>query len=161
MKQLLLIRHAKTNDPFMFKRDFDRTLTERGIKDADAIANFLLEEKIKIDAFISSTAVRALSTASIMANAYNKNVIEIDELYHAGPPVFKRHIREIDDSIKCAAIFAHNEGITIFANMLCDNARIDNMPTASVFAVKADIESWKEFAEYENEFWFFKKPKEL
>lgn len=160
MKQLLLIRHAKTNDPFMFDRDFDRTLTERGIKDADAMANYLLKKEIKIDGFISSTAVRALATASIMANAYKQNIIEIPELYHAGPHTFLNEIVSFDDSISCAAVFAHNEGITQFANILSDT-KIDNMPTASVFAVTCNIDSWKQFKEKENEFWFFKKPKDI
>jgi len=133
---------------------------ERGIIDADAIANYLLEKEIPVDGFISSTAVRAMATASIMANAYNKNVIEVDELYHAGPHTFLNVIKQFDDSINCAAVFAHNEGITQFANILTET-KVDSMPTASVFAVKCNIESWQQFTEKNNEFWFFKKPKEL
>jgi len=59
---------------------------------------------------------------------------------------------------KTIAIFSHNPGITDFANLLTDT-RIDNMPTCSVFAVKADIRNWEDFEKASKQFWFFDFPK--
>src|SRR5688572_33492950 len=63
MKQLLLVRHAKSSwDDFSIK-DFNRPLNGRGKKDAPVMAKRLRDKDIKIDAFISSPAKRARKTA--------------------------------------------------------------------------------------------------
>jgi len=161
MKQLLIIRHAKSSwDPGILK-DFDRTLNQRGHQDAPAMAQRLLDKNISIDLFISSTAKRAFTTAAYFAKAYAKtenDIEKIDELYHAMPPVFYETIDQIEDTIDTVAIFSHNPGITEFVNQLT-STKIDDMPTCAIFAIKIDIKSWKNFAKSNKEFWFFDYPK--
>ncbi len=161
MKQLLLVRHAKSSwDDFSIK-DFDRQLNERGKKDAPMMAKRLLKKDIDIDAFISSPAKRARKTAEAFAKEYDEkkaDVIFVDELYLASPSVFTDVIKKVDDRYKTIAVFSHNEGITQFANTLTDT-RTDNIPTSGVFAVKIKTKHWKEFEEAEKEFWFFDYPK--
>ena len=161
MKQLLLIRHAKSDwdDPSL--SDFDRPLNPRGKRDAPVMATRLKDKKIKIDAFVSSPAKRAKRTATIFAEEYSikkKNIILLDELYAAEANVFYDVIKNIDDTFDSIAIFAHNPGITDFANSLAE-VRIDNIPTCGVFAIKADCKKWKDFAASKKEFWFFDYPK--
>jgi phosphohistidine phosphatase len=161
MKKLLLIRHAKSSWDDISQKDFDRPLNDRGHRDAPKMAKRLLKDDIEIDAFISSTAVRALTTAEYFAEAFEikkKNIIQEPSLYLAESNVFFEVISKINDDHKTVAIFSHNPGITEFANQLC-NTRIDDMPTCAIFAVKADIKSWREFAEAEKKFWFFDYPK--
>jgi phosphohistidine phosphatase len=67
-------------------------------------------------------------------------------------------ISKLDDKYKTIAVFSHNEGITSFANMLTD-ARIDNIPTCGIFAIKIKTKQWSAFEEAEKEFWFFDSPK--
>jgi phosphohistidine phosphatase len=57
------------------------------------------------------------------------------------------------------AIVCHNPGITDLANTLCPLMQIDNMSTGSVFAVRAEVNEWKDFLEAEKEFLFFAQPK--
>lgn len=64
----------------------------------------------------------------------------------------------LDPAAKTVALFSHNEGITDFANQL-SQARIDNIPTCGVFAVKVKADQWTSFQEAEKEFWFFDYPK--
>ncbi|MEO5563066.1 MAG: histidine phosphatase family protein [Chitinophagaceae bacterium] len=161
MKSVILVRHAKSdwNDPSL--KDFDRPLNDRGKRDAPLMAHRLLDKKIKLDALISSPAKRAKKTAELFAKEFDKDkndIFFIDELYLAEPPVFFDVISKVDNDYKTIAIFSHNDGITKFANQLCD-VRIDDIPTCGVFAVKADIKKWKEFSEAEREFWFFDSPK--
>ena len=161
MKSLIIIRHAKSSWDFSTLNDFDRPLNERGHKDAPMMAKRLLDKQITIDAFISSTAKRAFTTAAYFAEAYDvkeKNIIKIPELYHAAPVVFYDVIKTVDDSLNCIALFSHNPGITDFVNQLT-NTKIDDMPTCAVFAVNIKIESWKKFADAEKDFWFFDYPK--
>lgn len=161
MKHLILVRHAKSDwgDPGL--DDVDRPLNDRGKKDAPVMVRRLLDKKIKIDAFITSPAKRARKTAAVFASAYKKDAGELilrDELYMAGPTIFKEVVATTDNSIKSIAIFSHNPGITDYANELTET-RIDNIPTCGVFSVKADCSSWKDFATAKKEFWFFDYPK--
>lgn len=161
MKQLILVRHAKSDwgDPSL--SDFDRPLNERGKQDAPVMAHRLLDNKVKIDAFISSPAKRARKTARIFAKVYKEkkdNMIFRDELYGAAENVFWDVITKADNKADSIAVFSHNPGITNFANLLT-STRIDNIPTCGIFAVKADCDKWKNFKEAEKEFWFFDYPK--
>jgi len=79
MKQLLLIRHAKSSWDDAAINDIDRPLNDRGKKDAPKMAERLLDKKVKIDGFYSSPAKRALTTCKLFVKAYDKkekNIIE-------------------------------------------------------------------------------------
>jgi phosphohistidine phosphatase len=161
MKELLLIRHAKSSWDDPLQNDIDRPLNKRGKKDAPVMAERLLDKKIKIDAFITSPAERALGTCLYFAKAYEvkkKEIIQVNELYNANVENFYKVISEADDSFDSIALFSHNPGITEFANELTD-VHVDDMPTCSIFGVRADIEKWNEFTEGEKLFWFFDYPK--
>ena len=161
MKNLLIIRHAKSSWDNITQRDFDRPLNNRGNRDAPIIAKRVLKRGVDIDAFVSSPANRAFSTATYFAEAYDvkkKNIIVIDSLYHAEVNVFYDVINNLDDELKTVAIFSHNPGITSFVNSLTET-QLDNMPTCGIFAVKIDIKSWKDFTASAKEFLFFDCPK--
>ena len=160
MKSLLLIRHAKSDWNFNVD-DFDRPLNDRGHRTAPEMAMRLLKKDVEIDAFVSSPALRAFTTAKYFAEAYDvkeKKIITKGELYDPEVAAFLRTVQSLDDDFKTVAIFSHNPGITQFANQLTSTS-IDDMPTCAVFAVKAKIKHWKDFAEADKEFWFFDYPK--
>jgi len=162
MKTLLLIRHAKSSWDDTSLSDFDRPLNERGKVDAPKMGKRLRKNNVKIDAFISSPAKRAKKTAECFINEYDRNpgeIIFISSLYDASVSDFNAAIKTIDDKYKSAAFFSHNPGITLLANELISGADIDNMPTCSVFSVKADVEKWKDFSKAKKEFLFFDYPK--
>lgn len=161
MKQLLLIRHAKSSWANAGQDDFERPLNERGKRDAPLMAQKLIEKKVRPDALISSTAVRALETAAYFAEIMGfkkKEVIQVPELYHAPPKIFIEVIQALPDRLSTVAIFAHNPGITDMANELTQ-IQIDNMPTCSIFGVEAEVKSWKNFLDADKSFLFFYYPK--
>jgi phosphohistidine phosphatase len=160
MKKVLLVRHAKSSWDNTTVKDFDRPLNERGLHDAPAMAKRLLKSDIQIDAFISSTALRAITTCNFFAKAYGKekDIITYRDLYNAQPVIFAKVIKAAADKFNSIAIFAHNPGITEFANSLTAT-RVDDMPTCGIFAVQADIGHWKDFEKAEKQFWFFDYPK--
>ena len=162
MKSVILVRHAKSSWDSADLTDFERPLNERGKKDAPEMAQRLKKRKVTIDAFISSPAKRAKKTAELFAKELadgKPGIIFIEELYHAGPDTFLSVIQKASDQFDCIAIFSHNPGITDFVNSLTEEVRTDNMPTAGVFAIRANIPSWKDFALGKNEFLFFDYPK--
>ena len=161
MKTVLLVRHAKSDWSNGLLSDFDRPLNSRGKNDAPLMANRLLDKEIKIDAFISSPAKRARKTAAAFASVYRKDKNEIISrpgLYEAARDTFYEVIKEVNDRDDCIALFAHNPGLTDFANLLTDT-RIDNIPTCGIFAIEADSKSWKNFRDAPKKFLFFDFPK--
>ncbi len=161
MKTLILVRHAKSDWGNPGLDDIDRPLNERGKRDAPLMARRLLDRKTKVDLFVSSPAKRAARTAKIFAEEFGakkKQLIWKEELYLAPPSVFYEVIEGMDDDADSIAIFAHNEGITEFANQLTET-RTDNIPTCGVFAVNIETDSWKEFRDAKKEFLFFDYPK--
>lgn len=161
-KQVLLVRHAKSDwgDPSL--SDFDRPLNSRGKRDAPVMAGRLLEKKIKIDAFISSPAKRAKRTASVFAKEFEfkkKEILLLDKLYAAEAEIFEEVIKKMNDVFNSVAIFAHNPGLTDFANLLTD-VRIDNIPTCGIFAIKVYAKHWSDFNVAKKDFWFFDQPKQ-
>ena len=162
MKTLLLVRHAKSSWDSLTLSDFDRPLNDRGKNDAPIMAKRIKKINIKIDAFISSPAKRAKKTAEYFIKEFGRKedeIIFVSALYDETIKDFETTIKEIKDKHDCVAIFSHNPGITAFANQLIDNANIDNMPTCSVFAVKANVDKWKDFSKGKKDFLFFEYPK--
>ncbi|MBV7528608.1 histidine phosphatase family protein [Chitinophaga sp. sic0106] len=162
MKTLLLIRHAKSswNDPNT--DDFDRPLNKRGKDNAPEMAQRLLDKGVVPELIIASPAKRTRTTAKLMADVwhYPKQAILLeDELYLCYASTFLKVITKIDDDFNAVAIFAHNPGITDFANYLTEEIRIDNVPTAGVFAIQANTDSWQEFDRAKKTFLFFDYPR--
>lgn len=162
MKTLLLVRHAKSSWDLATLNDFDRSLNERGKKDAPVMAQRLLDRKIDINIFVSSPAKRAKKTAELFCSIYKKDkeqIIFVPALYHASLNTFFEVVTQLNDDYNCVAIFSHNPVITEFVNQLVENVTIDNMPTCGVFAVKTSITKWKEFSTSKKELLFFDYPK--
>jgi phosphohistidine phosphatase len=163
LKTLLIIRHAKAETIFTLN-DFERPLNERGKADAPVMAKRLLQKKIKIDAFVSSPARRAKKTAELFCAIYgltDEDIIYVSALYHAPAAVFFEVVGHLDESFNTVALFAHNPGITHFANELAPEFKLDNMPTCAVFIVQADIDRWPAFHKAKKEFLFFDYPKNV
>ena len=164
MKTLLIIRHAKSSWDATALNDFERTLNERGKKDAPVMAQRLLDKKVNIDAFVSSPAKRAKKTAELFCTTYNKNledIVFVSALYHPSAETIFSVVEQLDNKFSNVAIFSHNEGITEFANKLADNFVVDNMPTCSVCAVEIKIDKWKDFTKSKRELLFFFSPERL
>ena len=160
MKQLILIRHAKSDWDNPTLSDVDRPLNERGKKDAPEMAKRLADKKIKINALVSSPAKRAKKTCKYFAKEFDiDDIIFEDKLYEAGTQNFFEVVESLKDKWNSVAIFSHNPGITDFVNRLCKDVRIDEMPTCGIFAVEVDINDWKDFNDLEKKFLFFDYPK--
>lgn len=162
MKTLFLIRHAKSSWNSFDLSDFDRSLNERGLKNAPEMANRLLKKNIVLDAIFSSPAKRALTTAKIFAEVlgFQEKIVEIPDLYEAEISAYFDLIRRLDNKSNVVAIFAHNPEITDFVNNL-GLVNLDNMPTCGIFAFRVDADDWSNFSSARKEFLFFDYPKAI
>ncbi len=161
MKTLLLIRHAKSSWDDASMDDFDRPLNNRGTKDAESMSRRLAKQIPAIDTFFSSPAKRAKTTAGKFADAFDasKKLVFEKGLYLAPESFFYSFISGIDNDLDTVAIFAHNPGITDFANSLATEVTTDNIPTCGIFAVSIDIKNWKDFTDARKKLLFYDYPK--
>lgn len=161
MKTLYLLRHAKSSWESPDVDDFERPLNERGETDAPKMGKRLREKKVLPEIIFSSTAVRALSTAKIIANCLNypEDKIHADRtLYHADEEKLWKYMHHVADKYDSIMIVGHNPGLTDFANELVDES-IDNIPTTGVVAVEFPAHAWTEVKEGSGELVFFDFPK--
>ncbi len=164
MKTVTIVRHAKSAAAAIGQNDFERPLNERGLNDAALMAQRIFEKNILIQQFISSPALRAKQTCMAFCNAYHYNpdgVIWVKKLYQAPLEVFTDVVGDLDDAIDHVAVFAHNPGITQFANHLLGHVALDNMPTCGVLSIVVNINNWKAFTTAEKQYLFFDFPKNL
>jgi phosphohistidine phosphatase len=144
-KELLLIRHAKSSwdDPHL--DDHDRPLNERGLRNAPEMGKRLIGWGICPDAWISSTALRAITTAEIMAEKVGfpqDQIQQTKDLYHASATELQELIAGLGDQINSVVFFGHNPGITsLVANLY--GLPIDNVPTCGVVHLQFREANWK------------------
>jgi phosphohistidine phosphatase len=144
MKNLTLIRHAKSSWKNTYLADLDRPLNKRGKRDAPVMGKRLAERESLPDLVISSPATRALVTAEIIAEeiGYPPEEIVVDErIYGAGVIELLSVIQSLDDGLDHVMYFGHNPGLTDLANHLCPHY-ISNVPTCGIVELTFDTETW-------------------
>ena len=161
MKQLTLIRHAKSSWECPEMDDFQRPLKKRGKEDAPKMGGILSEKLDPPELFLSSPARRALKTAHLMVSSMGleeRNVVTDRRLYHAGVTDLYAVLSGLEDRIIRVFLCAHNPGITEFVNYLT-LAGIEKVPTCGVAHILLPVEAWKEIAFGCGELVFFDCPK--
>jgi phosphohistidine phosphatase len=142
MKQLFLIRHAKSDWENAELTDIERHLNARGYSNANAMS---LKFKTKPDLIITSPAIRAISTALIFAKNlnYNANTILIkQELYDSTINDYLGVIKNIDDKFNTVLLFAHNPVISNVAQLLTQELPAE-MPTCAMAGITFNTSHWK------------------
>ena len=150
MKTLILFRHAKAERKSSTGDDFDRDLTERGVKDAELMGRVLAKAGYRPDAAIVSASRRTRETwehagaaFAGVATAYSRR------LYEATPRTLMEAAETELKRAKCVIVVAHNPGVQELAVALlkqggasaADIARAQaEFPTAGIaaFSVQED-----------------------
>ena len=163
MKNLYLIRHAKSSWDNPRLPDFDRPLNKRGKRDAPAMGEHLKKLGVQPDLLISSPANRAITTAREIAKALDydpSEIVEEQKLYHAGTETIYEVIWSIEDSYDTVFLFGHNPGFTDFANTL-STTKVENLPTCGIFAVEFNVSAWEDVQPSSGIFKLFDYPKKV
>ncbi|WP_231460112.1 histidine phosphatase family protein [Pedobacter sp. Leaf132] len=158
-KQLLLVRHGKSDWGNLDLKDFDRPLNKRGKENVPEMAERLLKKGFKFDLIVSSPAKRAKTTAKFFAEAYNVDDIRYEEsIYEANTTTLLKVVNGLDDAADIIVMFGHNPGFTDLANELSD-ADIYNIPTAGMVLMSFPFDSWKMISKGTGDLVFFDYPK--
>ena len=140
----MIVRHAKSSWKDSGLDDRERPLNKRGERDAPEMGARLARRKDRPDLIVSSPAVRALTTARIIAKTlgYARNEIVVEErLYGASAADLLDVIRNTDDSVAMLVLFGHNPGLTELANHLGPRL-IPNLPTCGVLYIEFEADTW-------------------
>jgi phosphohistidine phosphatase len=143
MKTLFLIRHAKSSWDDATLPDKDRPLNDRGKRDAPKMGERLAKRGVKPDLILSSPAIRALTTAEIIAKKldYRRKDIVVDErLYAVAADDLLDVIHHLGDKLKRVMLFGHNPELTELAHRL--SGEITHLPTCAVAELTFDAKSW-------------------
>lgn len=162
-KQLLLIRHAKSDWNNAGLKDFDRPLNKRGNTNAPEMADRLVKLDIVPDLIVSSPALRAITTAKYFAKTWHIEKEQIQQentIYEANVKVLLNVVTQLDNQHDIVVMFGHNPGLTDFANYL-STANIYNMPTCSVVMIEFPVENWNEVSAETGKLMLFDYPKSL
>jgi phosphohistidine phosphatase len=160
LKTLYLIRHADARGKASGEADFDRSLTDRGEKDAAWIGQRLKERDVHVDLIYSSSAVRARESARLVARelGLKASQVTIDKaLYLAGVPDLLDIVLALDNSASEVVVVGHNPGIIQFANWLT-SAGVNQVPTCGTLRIDFPIDSWREVKEGVGSLIFFDHP---
>jgi phosphohistidine phosphatase len=148
-KQLILLRHAETLEKQTGQHDKDRELTSNGIIQATQAGTYLSENKIRIDAIFSSSAIRTNMTAAIVADLVQcekEKVFYFDELYDATTRTFLQFVNQIDNQYQSAVCVGHNPAITYLAEHLT-KADVGEMAPGSFVVITIHTDDWNHVKE--------------
>lgn len=160
-KQLLIIRHAKSEWGDFNIKDFNRPLNGRGHKNAPEMSSRLLSKNLIPQQIVSSPALRAITTAEYFAKTFGINstdIIKEPEVYDALPFSLLDIINNFDDSKNFIALVGHNPGLTNLVNLYCDTS-IQNIPTCGMALIHFPFDSWKMLSRGTGDLLLFDYPK--
>lgn len=164
MRTLYLMRHAKSSWSFDELSDQERPLNDRGRDDAPRMGQALAERRIVPDLIVSSPAVRAMSTAVLVARElkYASATIVVEpDIYQADVDTLLAVIRALPDTAPAVLLTGHNPTITDVANHLSPSPLSGEMPTAAVICLHFQTEKWADIAPGNAEFYFYDFPKNI
>ena len=160
MKELILIRHAKSSWSNPLLDDFERPLNKRGEKNAPFMAKVLKQKGLTPDLIISSPSIRTKQTLDyfIQDFDYKGEIILEESIYEAPFENLLKVIKNIDDKYKTIFLFGHNPGLNDLVDFLIGNFE-ENIPTSGVLKLNFDIKKWENLKEKIGILEFFIYPK--
>lgn len=137
MIQLALVRHAKSDWGSPELADHDRPLNSRGLRDAPEAARKTLRAGVRPELVLTSTALRARTTAEYFATVFDAELREVPELYGADPETLLDAARAA--GVDEVMVVAHDPGLSELVSELSgDPVRMTTAAVAVFTWIDAD-----------------------
>jgi len=146
MKELVLVRHAKSSWKQDGLTDLARPLNKRGKADAPFMARCLASRGRRPDRIVSSPAARARATAIVFAQAHGypeADIVPAPRIYEAAVSDLLEVLRNLTDADDRVFLFGHNPSVTEFLVEVA-GVNIDNVPTCGVAELRFQTERWQD-----------------
>lgn len=163
MKSLYLVRHAKSDWSEPGQKDEDRGLMGKGIKKTMLIVEYLKQKTVMPDLIITSPALRAESTAKLIAEGLGYPLSKIKKekiIYKGDSDDIMDFIFETSDSLESLMLIGHNPTFTNLANRFLDEI-LEWLPTTGVVCINFDTDNWNDIRKCKRETGFVIFPKML
>jgi len=162
-RRITLLRHAKSDWNSPTRDDFDRPLNARGYRDAPRMGKQLYKRGLHPQLILSSPALRAITTAQIVAAELSyktESIVTDSNLYLASPATILDILRTKGAACTDVMLVGHNPGLSELANRICA-VSIDNIPTCGAFTVELYADNWDALGKVAGQLTWFDYPKKL
>ncbi len=139
-KTLYLARHAESSWSGTDLSDVDRSLNERGFRDAPEMGRRLKARGPLPEIILCSPAKRAMQTLEKLDLGI-ENVVFDEGLYEASTGGLLDIIQSLENRCGSAMLIGHNPAMTWLASRL-SGTRIDSMPTCAIATIKLASTHW-------------------
>lgn len=150
MKDLLLLRHAKSSwdDPSL--KDFDRPLSKRGMKDTYLMAKVFYDTMPLPEIIYCSPSKRTQSTlerlCEVPPHLYRKVPVEyVPGLYETTVSYLVKFLESRDDAYHTLLIVGHNSSLSDLVAFLC-NENTFHLPTCAMVHIELTVDRWQHVA---------------
>lgn len=164
MKELIIVRHAKSDWGNEYLKDIDRPLNERGYSDAYFLSSWYGKHKTHPDLIVSSPATRSLNTALIFLREMNLELDRFrvsDNIYESPASSLLGVIRAFDKHCNTVMMFGHNPGFTDLSNELSADMYFENIPTCGIVSFVFDVKKWADVEQKGGRLTFYQFPKDF
>ncbi len=111
------------------------------------MAAALKQRGVQPDLIVSSTALRATTTAQLVSEGLDfspEDILYSDALYLASPQSILQVVQELDEGLDTVLFFGHNPGMHELANHMASSDFIESFPTLAVARLELVGEFWAE-----------------
>jgi phosphohistidine phosphatase len=116
MRQLLLLRHAKSSWDDASMSDRDRPLNARGRRSAGVMRQAMRDLGLAPDVVLVSTARRTMETLEALEPWEEMPLVEpMDSLYLATAPQLGAALHGVAETVRSVLVIGHNPGLHDFA----------------------------------------------
>tara|TARA_Y100000768_G_C23743820_1_gene570605 strand:- start:133 stop:624 length:492 start_codon:yes stop_codon:yes gene_type:complete len=162
MKSVILFRHGKSDWNASYRADHDRPLNNRGIKAAKKMGQFLVARDQIPDLIISSTAVRAKTTALLViesANWESKFILE-SGIYGGSPEYLLDLVHSQDDQYSSICLVGHEPNFSSFISQATGQEYLD-FTTANMAKINFNVDQWIKVQFLKGKLEWHQQPKNL
>src|ERR671931_1979886 len=146
MKTLLILRHAKAVPKNPSLSDHDRPLDKIGEDDALHMGKLIKDKDIIPSFIISSTALRAKTTAELVAKGcgYQGDIVLDQSLYEAKPKDYLAMLETLSDRYSSLLIVGHNPTVEDTIQMFTDSSDVMSIPSCTLAHLSLPNEKWSD-----------------
>jgi len=143
MKRIYVMRHGKSDWNATYGADHERPLNNRGIRCAGLMGRFLAATGQAPDLVVSSSAVRALTTAGLAAEAgdWGCEIRVQPDLYGATRERVLAELRALDAAVGSVLIAGHEPTSSDVVGSLIGSAEV-RFPTAALACIEYRAARW-------------------
>ena len=160
VRELLILRHAKSDWDAGVSSDHARPLAKRGIRAARRMGRFLAKAGEVPEHILCSSAMRAVSTVQLAARAgdWGAPIDYRDTLYLPDTETLIREIRGAPDTLSALMLVGHEPAWSELISELIGGGEV-RFPTAAMARINFDVDSWDRIRRDHGELAWLVKPK--